>query len=326
MRKVVGVLRGGPSREYEVSLKTGASVLEALDRERYEPRDIFVDRTGAWHVHGVAMEPERALKGIDVAFNAMHGEYGEDGRVQRQLDSLGVPYTGSGSFASAIAYNKQHTKEAVKKLGVKVPHGLVLEPAREGEIDELARRLFRTFPHPAIVKPVSGGSSVGTHVAHTYHGLEHALAQAAAHSPKILIEEYIPGREATVGVLDDFRGEQTYALMPTEIVLPAGADHYSEDIKKGSTARYVTPSNFTPEIKDALQQVAKSVHEGLGLSHYSRSDFIVSKRGIYFLEVETSVDLDQDSEMFHGLKAIGTSLSQFLHHVISLAHGGRKAR
>lgn len=316
-------MRGGPSREYEVSLKTGNAVLEALDRERFEPRDIFISRDGEWHVHGVAMEPERALKGVDVAFNAMHGEYGEDGRVQRQLDGLGVPYTGSDAFSSSIAYNKQHTKEAVQKLGVKVPHGLVLEPAREGEIDALAHRLFRSFPHPAIVKPVSGGSSIGTHVAHTYHGLEHALAQAAAHSPKILIEEYIPGREATVGVVDDFRGERTYALMPTEIVLPTGTDHYSADIKKGSMARFVTPSNFTPEIKDALQQLAKAVHEGLGLRHHSRSDFIVSKRGIYFLEVETSVDLDSDSEFTHGLRAIGSSLTQFLEHVISLVHGKR---
>ncbi len=300
MRKVVGVLRGGPSREYEVSLKTGASVLEALDREQYEPRDIFIDRTGAWHVHGVAMDPERALKGIDVAFNAMHGEYGEDGRVQRELDKLGVPYTGSGAFASAIAYNKQHTKEAVKKLGVKVPHGLVLEPAREGEIDELARRLFRTFPHPAIVKPVSGGSSVATHVAHTYHGLEHALKQAAAVAPKILIEEYIPGRDVSVGVINDFRGEGTYALVPT-------------------------PNSFTHEEKERLTAIARAVHDGLGLMHYSDSDFVVSKRGIYFLEINSLPKLHKESKLFGALQTVGASLSHFLDHVISLAHGGRKA-
>ncbi len=283
-----------------MSLKTGASVLEALDRERYEPRDIFIDRAGAWHVHGVAMEPERALKGIDVAFNAMHGEYGEDGQVQRTLDKLGTPYTGSGAFASAIAYNKQHTKEAVQKLGIKVPHGLVLEPAREGEIDELARRLFRSFPHPAIVKPVSGGSSLGAHVAHTYHGLEHALAQAAAHSPKILIEEYIPGRDVSVGVINNFRGEGTYALVPT-------------------------PNTFTHEEKEALTAIAKTVHDGLGLMHYSDSDFVVSKRGIYFLEINSLPKLHKESKLFGALQTVGTSLSQFLDHVIELAHGGRKA-
>ncbi len=302
MRKVVGVLRGGPSREYEVSLKTGASVLEALDREIYEPRDIFVDRTGAWHVHGVAADPERALKGVDVAFNAMHGEYGEDGRLQRELDKLGVPYTGSDAFTSALAFNKQHTKEAVQKLGVKVPYGQVLdlEPAREGEISALAQKLFRTFPHPAIVKPVSGGSSLGTHVAHSYHGLELALTQAAAVSPKILVEEYIAGCDASVGVIDNFRNEQTYALIPT-------------------------PNTLSFEEKEALVAIAKTVHQGLGLAHYSDSDFVVSRRGIYFLEVNSLPKLHSGSKLLGALHSVGASLSQFLDHVVTLAHGRRKA-
>ena len=195
MRTVVGVLRGGPSREYEASLKTGASVLESLDKEKYEPRDIFISKGGEWHSHGVAMSAEKALTGVDVAFNAMHGEFGEDGRLQHELDRLGVAYTGSGAFASSLSYNKQHTKEAVQKAGIKVPHGLVLEPAKEGEIDALARRLFRYFEQPASVKPVMGGSSMHTHVAHNYHELEHALGHVAAVSPKVLVEEYIPGRD-----------------------------------------------------------------------------------------------------------------------------------
>lgn len=294
MRKVVGVLRGGPSREYEVSLKSGGAVLEALDREKYEPRDIFIDRSGAWHVHGVAVEPERALKGVDVAFNAMHGEYGEDGRVQRQLDSLGVPYTGSGAFASSIAFNKAHTKEAVKKLGVKVPHGIILDPPQEGEIQALAQKLFRSFPHPAIVKPVSGGSSHGTHVAHTYHGLEHALREASRVAPRIMIEEYIAGRDASVGVMNEFRNEATYALIPT-------------------------PLTLTHNEKDALVSIAKKVHDGLGLSHYSQADFVVSKRGVFFLEVNSLPKLHDDSKLRGALALVGTSLTQFLDHVLNLA-------
>ncbi len=301
MRKVVGVLRGGPSREYEVSLKTGASVLEALDRERYEPRDIFIDRTGAWHVHGVAADPERALKGVDVAYNALHGEYGEDGRLQRELDKLGVPYTGSDAFASAIAFNKQHTKEAVQKLGVKVPYSTVLdlEPEHEGEISALAQKLFRSFPQPSIIKPVASGSSIGVHVAHSYHGLEHALRQASTHSPKILVEEYIAGRDASVGVIDDFRNESTYALIPS-------------------------PNTFGFEEKEALTAIAKSVHTGLNLAHYSDSDFVVSRRGIYFLEVNSLPKLHGGSKLFGALQSVGTSLTQFLDHIISLASTKRQ--
>ena len=146
MRTVVGVLRGGPSSEYEVSLKSGASVLEHLNREKYDPRDIFIDKTGTWHLHGVSVPPERALRGLDVAFNAMHGHFGEDGQVQRLLESLATPYTGSNAVASALAFNKQHTKDAVKKLGIKVPHGVVVNPATANtSLEEKALHIFRTF-------------------------------------------------------------------------------------------------------------------------------------------------------------------------------------
>ncbi|MEK7505890.1 MAG: D-alanine--D-alanine ligase, partial [Patescibacteria group bacterium] len=96
----VGVLRGGPSGEYEISLQTGSSVLRHMP-ERYKAVDILIDKEGVWHKGGIPMEPERALRQIDAVFNALHGEYGEDGKVQRLLDCLHVPYTGSGSFASA---------------------------------------------------------------------------------------------------------------------------------------------------------------------------------------------------------------------------------
>lgn len=317
MRTVVGVLRGGPSSEYEVSLKTGASVLQHLDREQYSPRDIFISRDGTWHLHGVAVPPEAALKGVDVAFNAMHGEYGEDGQVQRLLDRLAVPYTGSGSIASATAFNKHLTKEEAKRLGVKVAHSVVVEDA--GDSEALARQLFRSFPHPAIVKPVAGGSSVGTTIAQNFHQLQFALEQAFAVSPQALVEEYIKGREATVGVLDDFRGQKTYALLPVEIIPPVAHGFFSYDAKYGGETIERVPGNFSHKEKEELERIAKLVHEGMGLSHYSRSDFILSKRGIYFLEVNTLPGLTEQSLLPKALQAVGSSLSQFLHHVLSLA-------
>src|SRR3989344_6753891 len=133
MRTVVAVLRGGPSSEYEVSLQTGGAVLEALDREKYEPRDVFITRKGEWHSHGVPMLPERALRGADVAFNAMHGEFGEDGGVQRLLEVLKIPYTGSDTVASALAFNKQRTRAAVQKLGIKIPRGITVSAGQDIE-------------------------------------------------------------------------------------------------------------------------------------------------------------------------------------------------
>lgn len=321
MRTVVAVLRGGPSREYDVSLKTGASVLSALNRERYEPRDIFISREGEWHLHGVPMAPERALRGADVAFNALHGEYGEDGTLQRLLDELAVPYTGSAAHPSSLAFNKHRTRDAVASLGVKIAHGRVVE--RPADLAALAHELFRSFPHPAIVKPVAGGSSVGTAVADSFHALVWALERAFEVSPKVLVEEFIKGREATVGVIDDFRGEAVYALMPVEIVPPPAASFFDYDAKYSGQTIERVPGHFSDAHKALLSAAAKAVHQGLGLAHYSRSDFIVSPRGIYFLEVNTLPGLTGESLLPKALAAGGTNLSQFLDHVITLARRTR---
>lgn len=321
MRAVVGVLRGGPSREYDVSLKTGASVLESLARDTYEPRDIFIDRSGAWHVHGVEQSPEKALKGVDVVFNAMHGDYGEDGQVQRVLERLGVPYTGSGALGAALSYNKHQAKEAARRLGVRVAHGQVLE--QTDDIEGLAQTLFRTFPHPAVVKPVAGGSSIGLVVVDTYHGLERALRHVFEHSPQAIIEEYIPGREATVGVINNFRGEDVYALMPLEIRLPPGVRAYDYYTKYEGAPQFVLPAGFSDEQKAELADAARKVHAGLDLAHYSRSDFKVSKRGIYFLEVNALPDMFDSSEFTHMLHAVGSNRTHFLDHVLTLARNGR---
>ena len=292
MRTVVGVLRGGPSSEYDMSLRTGAAVLEALDREKYEPRDIFIDRNGQWHLHGIGVTPEKALFGADVAFNALHGHYGEDGQVQRLLEQLGVPYTGSRAAAAATSFNKHLTKQEADKVGVKTAHSIVVEYT--GDTEAAAMRIFRTFPHPAIVKPVTGGSSVGMTVAENFAQLRHALDKAFDYAPQALVEEFIKGRDATVGVIQHFRNEPTYALLPSA---------------------YET---FSQKEKDELVSIAKKIHDALGLQHYSESDFVVSKRGIYFLEVNALPGLHKESLFNKSLGAVGSSLSHFLDHVISL--------
>jgi len=293
MRTVVAVLRGGPSFEYDTSLKTGAAVLDALDKEKYEPRDIFIDRNGQWHMHGIGVAPEKALFGADIAFNALHGHYGEDGQVQRLLEQLGVPYTGSSAVASAVSFNKQQTKYLAQNLGVKVAHGIMVE--NTGDIETLAHTLFRTFPHPAIIKPVTGGFSQGTTIAENFNQLQYALAKAFDFAPQALVEEYIKGRDATVGVIQNFRNESAYALLPAPNEI------------------------LSQKEKNSLIAIAKKIHEGLGLSHYSESDFVVSKRGIYFLEVNTLPNLAKESLFHKSINAVGSSFSHFLDHVIGLA-------
>lgn len=319
MRTVVGVLRGGPSNEYDVSLKSGAHVLSALNRETYDPKDIFIDRSGVWHLQGIAMEPERALRSIDVAFNAMHGEYGEDGEVQRLLEALNVPYTGSNATSSALAFNKHRTKQVASKLGIKTAHGALIDREKITDMEKTALAIFRSLPHPLIVKPVIGGSSVGMTLVNNYHALEYALERGFAVSPQVLVEEYIPGKEATVGVIDHFRGEEVYALMPIEIIPPPESSFFDYDAKYSGASIERVPGNFTHDEKHQLQEFSKNIHRELGLSHYSRSDFIVSKRGIYFLEVNTLPGLTSESLLPKALHAVGSGMSHFLDHLITLA-------
>jgi D-alanine-D-alanine ligase len=327
MRTVVGVLRGGPSSEYEVSLKSGANILEAFDKERYEARDIFISRDGQWHVHGLAVTPERALRGVDVAFNVIHGEYGEDGQLQRILEAVAVPYTGSDAFASALAFNKHQTKDIVSKLNIKVAHGVLLDKESTEDVEQTALNIFRSFPHPAIVKPAIGGSSVGATIVRDFHSLEPAIHKAFTISPKILIEEFIPGKEATVGVIEGFRNEKIYALLPVEIIPPKKHGFFSYDAKYNGETIERVPGNFTPDEKEQLMQYAKAVHEAMGLSHYSRSDFIISKRGIYFLEVNNAAGCGMTKESLFpkAVEAVGASMSDFLAHIVELAKQGGKS-
>ena len=142
-------------------------------------------------------------------------------------------------------------------------------------------------------------------------------------APKVLVEEYIKGREATVGVIDDFRGEKTYALMPVEIIPPPEHSFFNYEAKYGGKSIERVPGNFTQEEKNELTNTARAVHEGLGLSHYSRSDFILSPRGLYFLEVNTLPGLTDESLLPKAVAAIGSRLPDFLEHVLDLAQRGK---
>lgn len=317
----VGVLRGGPSSEYDISLKSGGHVLKNLP-ERYAPVDIFVDKTGVWHVHGVAEAPTKALKKADVVFNALHGEYGEDGALQHFLDALGVPYTGSRTVASALAMHKARAKDVLKQEGIRSPYHKLLR--KDEALPHAVSELWRTVPNPSIVKPVARGSSIGVSVARSFPELAAALEKAFSLSDTALIEEYIQGREATCGVVSDFRGEDVYALLPVEFVHAPGVSFLDYDAKYAKKtdrkSQAIHPGRFSAMEKEAIQTAARAVHRVLGLSHYSRSDFIVSpRRGIYFLEVNSLPGLYADAPFTESLAAVGAPLSEFLDHVLTLA-------
>lgn len=322
----MGVLRGGPSDEYEVSLKTGHSILEALkDHAHYAVQDIFIDRQGNWHINGVVRPIERVLPHIDVAVNALHGRFGEDGRVQQLLDTHKVPYTGAGAFASALAMNKHLSKKFYRNHGLLVPEHVIIKKSEYKP--ELLLKIIKNYPHLRLVKPATSGSSLGVTVINTYDELEGAVQEAFKFSDMVMVEEFIKGREATCGVVE---GEnETYALHPIEIrdLSKKGkkqdvwgyASKYSDDLHE-----LICPGDFTEKQTRAIQKAAVDAHKALGLRHYSRSDFMINKNGVYILETNTLPGLTKASLFPRALAVAGITLTEFLDHLIKLAVGRKK--
>jgi D-alanine-D-alanine ligase len=318
----IGVLRGGPSSEHEISLNTGASVLRAIrdnHNDKYKTHDVFIDRDGEWHIDGEPALLREILPRIDVAFNALHGAYGEDGKVQHILEVHEKPFTGSGSLASALGMNKSLTKKVFNDYGVKTPRGKIYSSDSViSDTNEAVKDLFRTFILPAIVKPSSTGSSVGVSIVRSYGDFPDALNTAAGLSDEVLVEEFIPGVEATCGVVEKFRGQELYALPVIEIRPKSGFFDFAA--KYEGQSEEIVPASFSHALKRKIEELAKSIHRILGLRHYSRSDFIIHpKRGIYALEVNTLPGLTDESLMPKALRAVGSDMREFVDHIIQLA-------
>ncbi len=318
-KRRIGVLRGGPSPEYEFSLATGKNILKQMPEE-YIPVDIFVSKDGAWHEGGFEKSPGRILGSVDAVVNAMHGSYGEDGTVQKILDQFGTPYTGSGAVPSAISMNKILTKKVLERHDVRTP--LYVSIAKSDALNDMnatVERIFTNLPFPLVIKPATGGSSVGLSVVNTKNDISTALHKALAYGEYVLAEEFIDGKEATCGVIDDFRNKSTYVLMPVEVVLPSSHKQNIFDYESKSAYAHPlnTPGNFTEAEKREIERVSELVHLALGLRHYSRLDFRVHpKRGAYCLEVNTLPDLSEKSSFVKSLESVGSNIKDFLSHLI----------
>lgn len=314
---VVGVLRGGPSREHDVSLATGAAVLRHLPDEKFYTRDLYVDKFGQWHDRGRPVTPEQALRQVDVVFNGLHGEYGEDGEVQKILARYGVPFTGSDAYGSYLSMHKVLSKSKAEELGLLTPRYRLIETPEN--VDEVVREIVRSFSQPVVVKPLRWGSSVGVSIVGGYAHVLKAIAELfAAGSPGVLVEERIRGREATVGVVEGLRDEKYYVLPVVEI-LPPRDRFYDYEAKYSGITRHNCPAHFSRVATEDLQRAARLMHRALGLRHYSRSDFIVTPRGVYYLETNSLPGITGESNVPIALAAVGVSLPDFFTHLVNLA-------
>lgn len=312
----VGVMRGGLGSEYFVSLQTGAAVLASLPRERFELHDIFITNVGEWNINGVPTTPARLAGQVDVVFNALHGEFGEDGKVQKILDTFSIPYTGSEAIPSAIGMNKELAKKYFSAVGIKVPRGSVV--TRGEEVGDVVARVGTEIRAPYVVKPLSGGSSIGVSLAHDEKELIPALERALTHSLKAVVEEYVRGREVTLGVIDAAGGVGAYATPPLEVLLPEGK-LFDYDQKYRNPAYPIGPARMRDTERVLLTQAALRAHAHLGARHYARYDFILTDDGPCLLEVNTLPGLAPNSPLVKSLDLHGLGFPEFVEYVIALA-------
>ncbi|ACD90579.1 MAG: D-alanine--D-alanine ligase [Chlorobium limicola] len=308
-KTTIALLFGGKSTEHEISIISARSISGAIDRERYRVVPVYITHEGAWFSGDSAAEilsldlssimrkssvgnTETLLRemirnsaekpfdfnfraaGIDVVFIALHGSYGEDGRVQGLLDTMGIPYTGCGVSASAIAMDKALTKLCAADAGVATAPSITLDADSYLADPEPVHELVdSTFGYPLFVKPASLGSSVGISKVHLPAALPEALKVACSYDRKILVEAAVSGKEIEVAVLGN---DRPVASVPGEV--EPGSDFYDfQDKYIHNTAKTFIPARLPDKLLDSVRCSAITVYKALGCRGMSRVDFFVNE-------------------------------------------------
>jgi len=280
----IGVLAGGPSNEREISLRSGKAVHSALLGEGLDA--VFLDIKD--DIQNILNE-----NAIDVAFIALHGRFGEDGTVQQMLENISIPYTGSNVTASRLALDKIASKELFLKNGIPVPGYMVFEKGKFNIKD--AGRLG----YPIVVKPQFEGSSIGLSIADREELLKEALDRAFQYGDRVILEEYIKGRELTVGILED------KALPVIEIVTRNNVYDYEAKYKNADT-QYLVPAPIEEKARREASRLGVAAHKALGCASFSRVDMIMDNTGMIFvLEVNTIPGMTERSLLPKAAQAIG---------------------
>ncbi|MFW6108213.1 MAG: D-alanine--D-alanine ligase [bacterium] len=299
----VGVLYGGISSEREISLITGTAVGKALRAAGYP-----VEMIDIREVPLCELTRER----MDVAFVALHGTFGEDGGIQAVLDAMGVPYTGSGVEASRLAMDKVAAKERFRRDGVPTPRFV------EIDIDWPERRqlrVARSLGFPVVLKPVREGSSIGVVIARDDGELAAGLGKPFEYDHRVFAEEYIDGRELTVGILHD------RALPIIELQYATPFFDFRVKYEQGAAHHVVSPK-LLPDVARAVQDAALGAHQGLGCEGLTRVDLRLGRDGVpYVLEVNTIPGMTATSLLPEAAGAAGVGFPELCEHAVRLALG-----
>ncbi len=331
----IAVLMGGNSAERDVSLSSGAGIIQGLRAAGHEavgidsamgPGQLSAQNRG--EVAGIKPEPpsteELALipskvaiqtvssadmREVDLVFIALHGGMGENGTIQAVLDILGIPYTGSGVLASSVAMDKYVAKKIFIASGIPTPDYFILNSREIIDEQKLIARVRDTVGFPVVVKPNDQGSSVGLDIAHEPGALFKIALRAAEYSSRLLFEKFIPGRELTVAVLDD------QPLPVVEILPHEGFYDYQHKYTAGKT-EYLSPAPLTPEDTRRVQEIGLMAFKALNCDGYARVDFRMSpQREFYCLEVNTLPGMTATSLVPKAAKAAGIEFPELLERI-----------
>ncbi len=288
MGKRIGVLMGGLSSEREVSIKSGMAVLKALKEKGYDAIPIDVGRD-------VAREIKE--KGIEIAFLAVHGRYGEDGSIQGMLEIMGIPYTGPGVLSSSITMDKIITKIILIHYGLPTPKFQSIEGGRLEDIG---------IDFPVVVKPSREGSTIGVSIARNPEELHLAYRKASSYDRRVLIEEYIEGKELTLGIIDG------RPLPLIEILPKSGFYDYESKYTAGMT-EYVIPADIDGDTARMIEEIGLKAYRVLDCSGAVRIDFILSLHNIpYILEVNSIPGLTETSLLPKSARHAGIDFNELI--------------
>lgn len=314
----IALIYGGRSGEHEVSIRSAESVKRALNPERYDVAEYFIDKQGKWYPAPLLPEPRRN-NGLDVAFPMLHGTFGEDGTVQGLLELAEIPYVGAGVMASAVAMDKAVTKRLCKQAGLPVVEYIVLT---KGQFDPECLHL--PFDFPVFVKPVNLGSSVGISKVKNCRELKRALELAAQYDRKMIVERGIVGREFECAVLG---GDEPSASAPCEI-MPSQEFYTYEDKYLLDEARIDLPANLTADQTSLMKRLAIACFDTVGCEGMGRVDFLMdaATQQLFINEINTIPGFTSISMYPKMWEYSGIPYSELLDRLIDLALKRAEAR
>jgi len=322
-KKNIAVVMGGYSDEYVVSLKSGQLIFDSLDREQYNVYKVVIlkdewyfldDREHKVPINkadfSVNLDSGFDVK-FDVCFNIIHGRPGENGELQAYWDIIGQKYTGCGFYQSALTFNKKDTLAVLSKYGIPSAKSIYIK--RGDSIDE--EQIIAELGLPVFVKPNQSGSSLGISKVKEASELTKALEFAFVEDDEVLIESFLDGTEVSVGVVD-YKGE-TIVLGITEIV--SHNEFFDYEAKYEGASEEITPARLDEETRKTVEQIAKKAYTSLGMSGFSRSEFIIKDGTPYMLEMNTNPGFSPASILPQQAKIYGISIKDLCGHEVEKA-------